>query len=262
MGETVTLNTQEKTEVVESPEYIKEMVDKANGVVAVDTNTNPPLTTETKPQEKILGKFNSQDDLIKSYQELEKKLGQPKLGDSKPVNKLASPEKSNEVQAPLVDFQRASQEYNQTGQISEKTISEFEKIGINKTYIDMYMKGVEALSDKFVQTAYQETGGEENYSKMVNWVSDNLSSEEIKKFNDGVGQDDSTALYTIKGMYARFNQANREPNLKLGETSIQSSGDSYESIAQMKEDMKNPKYNNDPAYRKMVENKLSRSKIF
>ena len=97
---------------------------------------------------------------------------------------------------------------------------------------------------------------------MTAWVASNLAETEVQKFNDGVASDDQTAIYTIKGMFARYNQANREPNLRLGETSTQSSGDAYESIAQMKEDMKNPKYNTDPAFRSMVENKLSRSKIF
>ena len=69
MGETVTLNTQEKTEPVESKEYQQQMIDKANQLTTPDAEPLAPLATEPKPVEKILGKFNSTEDLIKSYQE-------------------------------------------------------------------------------------------------------------------------------------------------------------------------------------------------
>lgn len=260
MGETVTLNTQEKTEPVESKEYQQQMIDKANQLITPDAEPLAPLATEPKPVEKILGKFNSTEDLIKSYQELEKKLGQPKVNDIKQTNKLTA-DKPAEVKT-LFNFEQAEKDFNETGNISEQTISELEKAGLSKNYINNYIEGLKALSERFVETAYKETGGKDSYEKMTAWVASNLAEAEVQKFNDGVASDDQTAIYTIKGMFARYNQANREPNLRLGETSTQSSGDAYESIAQMKEDMKNPKYNTDPAFRSMVENKLSRSKIF
>jgi hypothetical protein len=260
MGETVTLNTQEKTEPVESKEYQQQMIDKANQLPTPDAEPLAPLATEPKPVEKILGKFNSTEDLIKSYQELEKKLGQPKVNDIKQTNKLTA-DKPAEVKT-LFNFEQAEKDFNETGNISEQTISELEKAGLSKNYINNYIEGLKALSERFVETAYKETNGKDNYEKMTAWVASNLAETEVQKFNDGVASDDQTAIYTIKGMFARYNQANREPNLRLGETSTQSSGDAYESIAQMKEDMKNPKYNTDPAFRSMVENKLSRSKIF
>jgi len=262
MGETVTLNTHENTQPVESKEYQQQMLDKATQASnpTVDTKTDTPIATEQKPQEKILGKFNSQDDLIKSYQELEKKLGEKSKPTDTKQNNLQA-DKPAAVQS-LFNFDQSEKEFNETGNVSEETLSALEKVGLSKNYINNYISGLKALATQFEAKAYDTTGGQENYTKMTAWVASNLSAAEVERFNSGVASDDETALYTIKGMYARYNLETKEPNLRMGETGTQSAGEVYESVAQMKSDMKNPKYDSDSAFRKMVENKLSRSKIF
>ena len=80
-------------------------------------------------------------------------------------------------------------------------------------------------------------------------------------FNEGIDRDNQTAIYTIKGMAARYRAETTEPNLTVGETGTATSGLKYESMAQVKADMSNPKYANDPAFRKQVEDKLARSTI-
>ena len=62
-------------------------------------------------------------------------------------------------------------------------------------------------------------------------------------------------------MAARYKAETTEPNLRVGETGVTTSGLKYESMAQVKADMSNPKYASDPAYRKQVEDKLARSTI-
>ena len=70
----------------DSQEHIDAMVKKADegaNTTDIDTGevTAPAKEEAPKVEEKILGKFNSQEELIKSYQELEKKIGQPKEED-------------------------------------------------------------------------------------------------------------------------------------------------------------------------------------
>ena len=65
----------------------------------------------------------------------------------------------------------------------------------------------------------------------------------------------------IKGMVARYQSNTKEPNLTTGENATASTGIRYESMAQVKADMSNPKYEKDPAFRKEVEEKLARSTI-
>jgi len=260
MGETTTVNIT-PTANVETQEYRDSMVQKIDQANAAPQPTlQPTTTTEEVKQEKILGKFNSQEDLIKSYQELEKKLSS-NTSSTKTENKnpLQAQAKTEQPSAISSVFQAAEQEFNETGQISDNTLSSLEKSGLPKQYVDNYLKGLEALGEQFQNKAYSITKGEEQYKAMTDWVANNLTEEEVETFNRGVASDDSTALFTIKGMYARYNTESKEPKINLGQSSSSNStGERYESVSQLKEDMKNPLYQKDPAFRQKVELKLSR----
>jgi len=241
-------------EVKETQEYLDEMSKKADVANNVANNETAP-SEEPKKEELILGKFKSQEDLIKSYQELERKqteLNKPK--ETKDEKPLEANQKVN------FDFSLAQKEFDDTGELSEKTIESLEQAGLPKSYIDNYIAGLDAVAKQFEQRAFESTGGEENYKQMTDWVSKTLSESEIKQFNDNIGRDNDTALFTIKGMYARYSAETREPNLATG-SNAQQSGSGYESIGQMKADMANPKYATDSAFRKMVADKVSRSKV-
>jgi hypothetical protein len=241
-------------EVKETQEYLDEMSKKADGANNVANNEIAP-SEEPKKEELILGKFKSQEDLIKSYQELERKqteLNKPK--ETKDEKPLEANQKVN------FDFSLAQKEFDDTGELSEKTIESLEQAGLPKSYIDNYIVGLDAVAKQFEQRAFESTGGEENYKQMTDWVSKTLSESEIKQFNDNIGRDNDIALFTIKGMYARYSAETREPNLATG-SNAQQSGSGYESIGQMKADMANPKYATDSAFRKMVADKVARSKV-
>jgi hypothetical protein len=241
-------------EVKETQEYLDEMSKKADGANNVANNEIAP-SEEPKKEELILGKFKSQEDLIKSYQELERKqteLNKPK--ETKDEKPLEANQKVN------FDFSLAQKEFDDTGELSEKTIESLEQAGLPKSYIDNYITGLDAVAKQFEQRAFESTGGEENYKQMTDWVSKTLSESEIKQFNDNIGRDNDIALFTIKGMYARYSAETREPNLATG-SNAQQSGSGYESIGQMKADMANPKYATDSAFRKMVADKVARSKV-
>ena len=241
-------------EVKETQEYLDEMSKKADGANNVANNETAP-SEEPKNEELILGKFKSQEDLIKSYQELERKqteLNKPK--ETKDEKPLEANQKVN------FDFSLAQKEFDDTGELSEKTIESLEQAGLPKSYIDNYIAGLDAVAKQFEQRAFESTGGEENYKQMTDWVSKTLSESEIKQFNDNIGRDNDIALFTIKGMYARYSAETREPNLATG-SNAQQSGSGYESIGQMKADMANPKYATDSAFRKMVADKVTRSKV-
>ena len=230
MGETTTVNIT-PTANVETQEYRDSMVQKIDQANAAPQPTlQPTTTTEEVKQEKILGKFNSQEDLIKSYQELEKKLSS-NTSSTKTENKnpLQAQAKTEQPSAISSVFQAAEQEFNETGQISDNTLSSLEKSGLPKQYVDNYLKGLEALGEQFQNKAYSITKGEEQYKSMTDWVANNLTEEEVETFNRGVASDDSTALFTIKGMYARYNTESKEPKINLGQSSSSNStGERYE----------------------------------
>ena len=249
MVEKVDIPVEEKQE---TQEYLDEMSKKADVANEVKTE-EAPSTEEAKP---ILGKFKTQDDLIKSYQELEKKLSE------RQEDKTFENEKTEDkpLEAGKFDFASAEKEFTEKGELSEDTLNNLEKMGLPKSYVDNYIAGLEAQSQAFEQTAYNATGGEENYKNMTDWVTQNLPPEEIQQFNDSINQSNDSAMFAIKGMYARYSAETREPNLSTGDNS-QSSGSAYESVGQMKADMSDPRYATDSAFRKMVADKVARSKV-
>ena len=244
----------------DSQEHIDAMVKKADegaNTTDIDTGevTAPAKEEAPKVEEKILGKFNSQEELIKSYQELEKKIGQPKEEDQP----LTAEPKADGLKG--IDFSSVHNEFEENGELSEATIKSLEDSGLPKSYVDNYIEGIKAVATKFEAEAHESVGGKEEYGKMIDWVQSNLSETEIQMFNEGIDRDNQTAIYTIKGMAARYRAETTEPSLTVGETGTATSGLKYESMAQVKTDMSNPKYANDPAFRKQVEEKLARSTI-
>jgi len=238
----------------DSQEYIDNMVAKAEGQ---QPTAEPQQSQEVDTQDDlILGKFKTQEDLVKSYQELEKKLG-----DTNKVEKLQADQPQPEGQPAGFNFESAEQEFNETGNLSDNTIKSLEEQGLSRQYIDTYMKGLNAMADQFEQKAFEATGGEENYKAMQDWVGNSLTPEEVTLFNNGVSGDDQSALFTIRNMYARFQSETKEPNINLGETNVSGQGTTYDSLAQMKADMKDPRYGTDPAFRKQVQEKIARSKV-
>lgn len=247
----------------DSQEYIDAMVQKADAQVNTkDINTGEetaPIKVEApKIEEKILGKFSSQEELIKSYQELEKRLGQPK--------EEGTPAETLKADVPVeglrrIDFNSIQNEFEEQGSLSDETIKNLEDSGLPKSYVDNYIEGIKAVATRFETEAHDSVGGKEEYGKMIDWVQVNLSKGEVDLFNAGIDKDNQTALYTIKGMAARYKAETNEPNLRVGETATSSSGSKYESMAQVKADMSNPLYAKDPAFRKQVEDRLSRSTI-
>ena len=249
MVEKVDIPVEEKTETQEYLDEMSKKVDVANEVKVEEA----PSVEEQKP---ILGKFKTQDDLVKSYQELEKKLSE------RQEDKTFENEKTEDkpLEAGKFDFASAEKEFTENGELSENTLNTLEKMGLPKSYVDNYIAGLEAQSQAFEQTAYNATGGEENYKSMTDWVTNNLPPEEIQQFNESINQSNDSAMFAIKGMYARFSSETREPNLSTGDNQ-QSTGSAYESVGQMKADMSDPRYATDSAFRKMVADKVARSKV-
>jgi hypothetical protein len=70
------------------------------------------------------------------------------------------------------------------------------------------------------------------------------------------------AKLAVAGVYQKFSAARpTEPKLFSGSTSQATTGEAYESVAQLTKDMATPEYKSDPAFRAKVQAKLARSNI-
>lgn len=229
-----------------------------NNVVTTQTST----TQDTKAEDqKILGKFKSQDDLIKSYQELEKqvtKQNQNKTPNTK--SELEIDKTANEVVASAgLDMDVLSNEYAENGSLSEKSIKSLEKIGISKDIVDSYIQGQQALSQQIETDIKAVVGGPQDYSNMMTWAKDSLAENEIAAYNRIVnGRDIDAIKVAVSGLKARMDKT-QEPNLVRGKGSL--GNENYESWAQVTSAMADPRYKKDTAYQAEVKNKLKNSRL-
>jgi hypothetical protein len=110
--------------------------------------------------------------------------------------------------------------------------------------------------------AYSSVGGKEQYNSILEWAGKSLSEKEIGVFNSALehGTVDES-LFVIKSLNAQYQMANGSmPNLMQGSTGG-SGSEAFNSLAQMSEAMRDPKYGTDPAYREEVTRKLEASNL-
>lgn len=220
---------------------------------------------QQQEQPKILGKFESQADLEKAYQELEQKLGQRQESPNEPkdTGEMDEDKASDLITKANVDIDAMAEHFYANGGLSDDHYAELEKAGIPKAYVDQYIAGVQAEGDQMRDALFAEIGGEENFAAMSQWALNTLSESELRAYNQTMESGDLDSVRSaVLSLAYRFERANgKDPQLLSGQGKG-SEGQGFESVAQLTEAMKDPRYQKDPAYRRDVEAKLARSNIF
>lgn len=179
----------------------------------------------------LLGKFRSVDDLARSYQELERRLGQGQ----QPQQEQALPEALPEAQA-------APEQGSEQAQVTPEQASQLR------------------------QQMLDQVGGEAEYRRLAAWAAANLPTERVNAYDEALRTADSTAVMTsLKAMQYDYMMANGyEPRLAGGRAPT-SEVRGFESERQAIEAMKDPRYSGhspDPAYVREVEAKIAASDVF
>jgi hypothetical protein len=204
-------------------------------------------------------KFQTPEELAKAYANLEKQF-HAKKGDTEEAPKVEQEVIQSKVNTALTS---ASNEYAETGDLSEASYAALEQNGISRELVKTYVEGFKAAQEANTNAILNEVGGRENYAAMTEWAANSLSDGELSSFNRIVESNDpEAAKMAIKGLYARFMSDGGSP-VKLVQGKSGGSGGvaPFNSNAQMVEAMKDPKYSKDPAYRALVEKRISISRL-
>ena len=233
-----------------------------------ETTSEKPVeenVTQSKP-EGLPEKFNSVEDLAKSYSELEKKLGDNKEAPKEEApktetkNDLDIAEKA--VESAGLNMETLSSEYAEKGELDAKSYDALEKAGIPKDYVNQFIEGQKAIADQQATSIKDMVGGADAYAEMSNWAADNMSEQEKTAYNTAVNSKDvETAKLAVVGLKAKFESANgNEPSLVEGKGTI-TGQDGYRSWAEVTAAMGDDRYSKDPAYQAMVQDKLAKSDL-
>ena len=236
--------------------------------------TNETQSTQSKP-EGLPEKFNSVEDLAKSYAELEKKLGEQSQTKeaidpiSKTTEKTQAPKSDSKLEIAEkavadagLDMSSLQKEYSEKGELNAKSYEALEKLGITKQYVDNYIAGQEALANQQANEIKSTVGGDEVYQEMVDWASKNMTEGEKQAYNKAVNSGDmDTVKLAVSALKSQFERANGvEPQLVEGKAQP-SQEQGFESWAQVTEAMADPRYAKDIAYQNEVKNKLANSNL-
>lgn len=238
---------------------------------------------------KILGKFNSAEDLAKAYQELERKLGQPQ--ESASPDESSSPsqgytsEQAVEVYGTeavealagkginLADLMwKADSGEDISGHFDELA----ETFNVPRQVVENYVAKARpvapstgGLTDADAADLKSMVGGDDGFQKLSEWAAANLEQGDLADYNAVVDSGNKDAIrWALKAMQAKVaGVAPSEPKL-IGSGRPPEAGVKFESKQQVLDAMtkRNDKgqklYDVDDAYRNKVREMLARSDVF
>jgi hypothetical protein len=253
-------------------------------------------TGETGAQQEeedlLLGKFRSQEDLLKAYQELERKLGQGQAEDGRSLDvpeysRESSVEQYGELltdkfeEAGVNPFEMAAR--FEAGDDLSGYVNKLAEAGIPKPVIEQYLSNArgeaapaaQGLSDEEVQQFKSMVGGDQAFDELTGWAKQNLTESELASYNQVVDSGNRQAIFwalramklqSAINMKASKPAQGREPKLIGG--SSPSDGTAFESMGQVLEAMHKRNsvgqvlYETDDAYRAKVDAMVARSDFF
>ncbi len=234
-----------------------------------ETTAEKPVeqSVETSKPEGLPEKFNSVEDLAKSYSELEKKLGESKPEET-PQPKQEEPKTEDleiankAAESAGLNVQDLQAEFDNSGELKAESYEALDKAGIPKEYVDQFIAGQLAMRENLVSDVKGVAGGEDTYAEMMQWASNNLSESEKNAYNNAVNATDIESIkLAVTGLKARYESANGiEPTLAKGKASPSTEG-GFRSWAEVTEAMADARYTKDIAYQDDVKRKIQNSNL-
>ena len=158
-------------------------------------------------------------------------------------------------------------EYEKGDGFSESTYEALAKVGYSKTFVDSYVRGQDALAERFVNSIYSFAGGKKEFERTASFLGTH-NKDLAEAFNDAVTRTDVKAIKAIINttkaqMTSMFgSKPSRDVTLRAKPvvSSQKSVVEPFASSADMVKAMSDPKYQRDPSYRAEVEKRVGASR--
>jgi hypothetical protein len=216
---------------------------------------------EQEQQQLLAGKYESAEELERAYVEL-----QQRFSSNESAPEETEYESEEETEEPDVDLMEAlwQQSQDEFDPDTLEQLSKTDPIDIAQAYLDLRSQGVSddrQLEPGEVQGLYDMVGGQDQYTEMLQWASNNCEQEMIEAY-DAVMQkgDPASCFFAVQALAFRMAETEgwQPQDFLNGSTPVQTA-DVFRSQAEVVAAMQDPRYDNDPAYRQDVMNKLERS---
>ena len=223
----------------------------------------------------LAGKYKSAEELEKAYVELQKKLGESKEEDTEQASAEPEPEDKPQLSEGATLITDASKEYFDNGnKLSPETLAKFSSLSsqdLIKAYMEVQSNPefqqqqaapAADITESQINQIKNAAGGEQKYAQIVNWAKSSLPQDQINAFDEVVSTGSVQAIQlAVSGLKAEYDNANGvEGRMVTGKTAP-NNGDVFRSQAELVRAMSDARYDNDPAYRQDVIEKLDRSDL-
>tara|TARA_B100000700_G_C14934526_1_gene803575 strand:+ start:238 stop:1059 length:822 start_codon:yes stop_codon:yes gene_type:complete len=237
---------------------------------------------EAEQEQLLAGKYKNAEDLEKAYVELQKKLGaqdsetSEETGDTESSDTEAKAEETKETkeETPAVALinEASAEYYANDNTLSPETIEKFSSLS-SQDLVNAYMELQKAnpqpqstqpvdMSPADVNTIQNSVGGEQEYKKITEWANSNLDKQQVEAFDSLVDSGNVQAIKLgVSGLKAQYENANGYEGRMLSGKAAKTSGETYRSQQELVAAMNDPRYDQDPAYRQDVIDKLDRSDL-
>ena len=214
----------------------------------------------------LAGKYKSQEELEQGYLELQKKLGQQEET-AEPAEETTEETEGEQKELGILDelweYESNNEEFHED---AVKELKDMDPVELAKMHIE-YRKQVETgetggrdFSEQHITELKGIVGGEENYTNMIQWAQGALNETEVNMFDAVMAKGDPlSAFFAVRALaYAYNDSIGYEGKMVQGKAPKQSN-DQFRSQAEVVAAMGDPRYENDPAYRRDIMEKLERS---
>ena len=196
-------------------------IDQARSDLYDEAAGNQPAAPEDNL---ILGKYQSQADLVDAYKNLQRENERLRTG---------------EVEQPEIDSPDREEEQEQGNQLTAED------------------------AGRIRDNVFGQVGGQDRYQALMGWAANNIDEARTEAFNDALQSGNEGAILSqLKGIqYDHMMATGYEPKLTGGRAPT-NEVQGYSSEAQVIRAMQDPRYQDDPAYIKEVEQRIAVSNVF
>ena len=204
-------------------------------------------------EQRLAGKYKNTEELEAAYLELQKKLG------SQEEDVQAEPEEADEIDW----LAEAYDAINESGELSERLtqqLSEMNGVDVFNAMKDQAPQGRD-LSDGELSAVYDAVGGKDQYAALISWAGENFSEGEIAAYDQVIETGNVQQInLALQALYYRYTDSmGQDGNMLQGKPAQAEAA--LRSQAELIQAMNDPRYDNDPAYRQDVLQKLDRSEL-
>ena len=277
MAETLTVNTDPSTET--AVDAVENLTPDEQESLAVGEEM------QAQQEQLLAGKYKNAEELERAYVELQKKIGEKNPEDSEATGESKDIDEGDETSEETQETKEASpattliteaseEYYKNEGKLSPETMEKFNTMSSSDllaAYMEVQKNNPQAqaqaaqtpdLTTADANVIKNSVGGETEYKNLMDWSKQNLEKSEIKDFNALVGTGNLGAIkMAVNGLKSRYENANGYEGRMLSGKSPKTTGDVFRSQAEVIQAMSDPKYDQDPAYRQDIMEKLDRSNL-